>query len=137
MKALSIQEPWITMIRNGEKTIETRTWATRYRGPLMLVGSKSPVGECSGKAVCVCYLADCRLMTEADEQAAQCYWEPGSYSWILEDVKAVRPFAVRGQLGLYDVPVNLDRMTKEGWFAKGHGKRPLRAKWCKPSAQTQ
>lgn len=128
MKALSIQEPWITMIRDGEKTIETRTWQTSYRGPLMLVGSKKPVGACSGKAVCVCYLADCRPMVKADEQAAQCYWEQGSYSWVLEDVKVLKPFAVRGQLGLYDVPVNLSAMTEEGWFAKGHGKRPLRAK---------
>jgi hypothetical protein len=39
LKALSIKEPWITLIAEGRKTIETRVWATSYRGPLLLVGS--------------------------------------------------------------------------------------------------
>lgn len=36
MKALTIQQPWATLIMLGAKTIETRSWNTRYRGPLLI-----------------------------------------------------------------------------------------------------
>ncbi len=42
MKALSAKQPWANLIAAGEKTIETRTWATRYRGPLLIVSSRRP-----------------------------------------------------------------------------------------------
>ena len=36
MKALSIRHPWVDLILAGSKTIEIRTWSTRYRGPVLL-----------------------------------------------------------------------------------------------------
>ena len=42
MKALSIKEPWATLILEGKKTIETRTWKTNYRGEILLCASKNP-----------------------------------------------------------------------------------------------
>lgn len=36
MKVLSIQQPWASLIVQGHKKIETRTWATKYRGPLLI-----------------------------------------------------------------------------------------------------
>jgi len=41
MKALSIRHPWVDLILAGTKTIEIRTWATRYRGPLLLHASSA------------------------------------------------------------------------------------------------
>ena len=41
MKALSIKQPWATLIAEGYKTIETRTWAVKYRGPLAIHASKT------------------------------------------------------------------------------------------------
>ena len=32
MKALTIKEPYATLIRDGVKRIETRSWKTNYRG---------------------------------------------------------------------------------------------------------
>lgn len=32
MKVLSIKEPYATLIANGDKLIETRSWKTNYRG---------------------------------------------------------------------------------------------------------
>lgn len=115
MQALSIQEPWITLIYQGHKTIETRTWPTTHRGPLLLVGSKKPQGPCAGLAVATCNLTDCRPMTRADEEAAQCYYEEGVYSWVLEDVKPITPFPVTGQLGLYEVKLNKKMPELELW----------------------
>lgn len=36
MKALTIWQPWASLIATGAKRIETRGWATGYRGPLAI-----------------------------------------------------------------------------------------------------
>ena len=36
MKALTILQPWASLIACGAKKIETRSWATRYRGPIAI-----------------------------------------------------------------------------------------------------
>lgn len=40
MKALSLWQPWATLIALGVKTIETRDWSTGYRGPLAIHATK-------------------------------------------------------------------------------------------------
>lgn len=40
MKALSLTQPWATLVAVGAKAIETRSWATYYRGPLMIHAAK-------------------------------------------------------------------------------------------------
>jgi hypothetical protein len=46
MKALTLTQPYATLIAIGAKRIETRSWSTRYRGPLAIHAAKSlrPVG---------------------------------------------------------------------------------------------
>jgi len=39
-KALSIRQPWAWLIVNGHKDIENRSWATRFRGPLLIHAAK-------------------------------------------------------------------------------------------------
>ena len=39
MKALSVMQPWATLIALGAKRIETRSWSTSYRGPLAIHAS--------------------------------------------------------------------------------------------------
>jgi hypothetical protein len=41
MKALTILQPWASLIPAGAKTIETRSWATKYRGPLAIHAGQS------------------------------------------------------------------------------------------------
>jgi hypothetical protein len=36
VKALSLWEPWASLMATGAKSIETRHWATSYRGPLLI-----------------------------------------------------------------------------------------------------
>lgn len=36
MKALTLTEPWATLVALGKKRIETRSWSTPYRGPLAI-----------------------------------------------------------------------------------------------------
>lgn len=103
MKAISIRQPWANLIAQGKKTIETRTWSTPYRGPLLIISSKMPAIEPAGKALCVADLVNCRRMTAADEDAALCNVYPGAVAWVLANVRPIEPFPVKGQLGLYEV----------------------------------
>ena len=41
MKALTLTQPWATLVAAGEKTIETRSWRTHYRGPIAVHAVKS------------------------------------------------------------------------------------------------
>ena len=45
MKALTIRQPWASLIAAGVKTIETRSWSTRYRGPLAIHAGKASTLE--------------------------------------------------------------------------------------------
>ena len=36
MKSLSLWQPWASLVALGIKTVETRSWATSYRGPLAI-----------------------------------------------------------------------------------------------------
>jgi hypothetical protein len=99
--ALSVQQPAASDIAAGAKTIEYRTWQTRYRGPLLIVASKSPrvKGLPSGQAVCVVDLVACER------------GEDGVYEWQLQDVQPVEPFDVKGRLGLYKVTVSASLLS--------------------------
>ncbi len=40
MRALSLHQPWASLIAHGVKTIETRDWSTTYRGPIAIHAAK-------------------------------------------------------------------------------------------------
>jgi hypothetical protein len=40
MKTISLWQPWASLIANGIKRFETRSWATTYRGPLAIHAAK-------------------------------------------------------------------------------------------------
>lgn len=40
IKALSLWQPWASLIAVGAKTYETRSWKADYRGPLLICASK-------------------------------------------------------------------------------------------------
>lgn len=54
MKALSLWQPWASLVAIGAKTIETRSWSTSYRGPLAIHAAKTSrgfyelPGDCEG-----------------------------------------------------------------------------------------
>jgi hypothetical protein len=105
MKAISVKQPWANMIASGRKTIETRKWPTDYRGDILIVSSKTPNIEPAGCALAIVRIVDCRPMTTADEPAAGCSIYPNAFAWILADIRRIKPFPVRGQLGIYDIEI--------------------------------
>lgn len=43
MKAITIWQPWASLLVSGQKIYETRSWATSYRGPIAIHAAKRPV----------------------------------------------------------------------------------------------
>lgn len=130
LKALTIKQPFASLVVWGEKTLEIRTWKTNYRGRLLICAGKSPhVGKLfvpgtdvlipdasvffrknkdvfpQGVAVGIVELVDCRPMTKEDELAARIPYIPGSFAWVFRNPIEVVPFDVKGKLGFFDIPV--------------------------------
>ncbi len=46
MKCISLWQPWASLLVLGSKQVETRSWSTGYRGPLLIHASKRKnIGE--------------------------------------------------------------------------------------------
>lgn len=43
MKAISLWQPWATLMAVGAKQCETRSWGTSHRGPLAIHAAKAPL----------------------------------------------------------------------------------------------
>jgi len=41
MKAISLWQPWASLVAFGEKRFETRSWSTAYRGPIAIHATKT------------------------------------------------------------------------------------------------
>ncbi len=122
MMALSVKQPWALAIVDGVKTIEVRSWATDYRGELLICASAAPKNEFwsdenldppvvrllhAGCVLGSVKLVDVRPMIKADEYegGAFCEYLKGAYAWVLEATgKQYRPDKVIGKLKLFDVP---------------------------------
>lgn len=122
MKALSITEPYASLILEGKKMIETRSWKTSYRGKILIHASATKIPKeyqhllprvtkvRQGYILCMANLVDCVQMTDEfinqvdDAERAVGFYSPGRYAWILNDITPI-PYPVRakGRLGLWEV----------------------------------
>ena len=103
MKAISLKQPYANLIREGIKTIETRKWKTKYRGDLLICSSKNPKINPAGYALCIVELYDIRKMTKKDQEKACFKYSPKLYAWLIRNLRVIKPFAVIGQLNIYEV----------------------------------
>ena len=115
MKAISLHQPWASMIAQGTKTIETRFWPTKHRGDLLIVSTLKPEikGFLCGHALCIVNLVNCRKMIASDAAAARCPWCVDLYSWVLMDIRKVEPFEVKGRQGFYEVDYEIEAELME------------------------
>jgi hypothetical protein len=106
IKALSLQQPYANLVASGQKTLETRTWATKYRGDILICASMSGVGEPRGVALCMVRLDRIRPMAAADAKAACIEPYPRAKAWELSHRRVLaRPFPVKGQLNVFNLEV--------------------------------
>lgn len=45
MKAITLWQPWATLLAVGCKHMETRSWPTKYRGEILIHASKKPYSQ--------------------------------------------------------------------------------------------
>lgn len=131
MKALSIHPAFAGAIFAGVKTVECRSWATDYRGDLLICSTNKKLKDTiPGHALCVVNLADI-VPFEKKHLEAACMqpreYKKGLYAWILDDLRLIKPIPVKGQLGLwnYDGEIEIiptpateeddERLYKEIW----------------------
>lgn len=118
MKAISIRQPWASLIINGYKHIENRNWSTNYRGPVLIHASKAtdkeaardveigihpvtgdrfsfggmdfPSGGIIGRAAII----DC--IDQSDDP-----YFVGPFGFVLDDVQSLPFQPCRGMLGFF------------------------------------
>lgn len=115
MKALTLWQPWATLVAIGSKRIETRSWATQHRGPLAIHAAVTKRADWAcysepcfselkafhypgprwlprGKVIAVCELVDVqpvervRGMAEPRELGFGNFSD-GRYAWMLRNVR--------------------------------------------------
>lgn len=137
MKALTIKQPWATLIMQGNKRFEFRGWQTKYRGDLLIHAGKGidkeamkrlakyipknlPTGKILGKVK----LVDCVKMSQKFKESLlkenkDIYTDSSfkeNYGWQLEDVEAFRePIEAKGKLSLweYEMPEEVMEVKNE------------------------
>ena len=125
MKVITIKQPFATLIAEGLKRYEFRTWKTKYRGEILIHAGKSidkkamkkferlglsyPTGCIIAKAMITdCVLVDDLLRKNLSKENELVYsgvikrpeWE--GYGFLLENVEKILPISVNGKLGLWN-----------------------------------
>jgi activating signal cointegrator 1 len=113
MKAITIRQPWASLILVGKKTVEYRTWSCRHRGALAIrAGLFVDRDECKRIGVDPAKLPRGRVLCIADMH--DCVNLPrGLFGWKLRKVRKIRPVPARGLLGLWNWTVS--RQSVKGW----------------------
>lgn len=115
MKALTVKQPWASMIALGEKTQEFRSWPTMHRGQLLICSAARPVVTFpdddedlpgitlpAGYALAVVDLVKCRPDLEH------------GFSWELQDPREIIPFRVKGKQRLFEIDTTgIERLPAE------------------------
>ncbi|EAZ90065.1 ASCH domain-containing protein [Crocosphaera chwakensis] len=121
VKAISLHQPWASLIAMGFKHYETRSWGTNYRGKLVICAAKKNTKQQRlnyeslasmlnidltlnpwdslplGMAIAIVDLTDCIEMTdefinEQSESEQMCgHWEPERFAWQLDNIKPIFP----------------------------------------------
>lgn len=127
MKVLTIKQPWATLIMQGNKRYEFRSWQTKYRGELLIHARKGidkeamkrlskylpkelQVGKILGKVTLVdCIKCDddfkgkC-LKENKDVYAKSTFIE--KFAWQLENVEVFdEPIEAKGKLSLWEYDI--------------------------------
>ena len=127
MKVLSVKEPFATLITNGIKKIETRSWKTNYRGELFIHSSGKNIAKeflindfvinliknmdmNYGNIICKCNLVDCIYMDDEfienikkNQIEYNCgEYKVGRYAWIIDDIKTIYPIPTKGKLNIWN-----------------------------------
>ena len=135
IKVLSIKEPHASLLLTPYKNIETRSWATSYRGEIYLHASKAMPSYAKEKAmwdrVLNLYVTGERIrfrngLIYAKAELVGClkmtpeniailpqmeidagYYEPGRYMWVMRNITPLPdPIPAKGHLGIWNTTID-------------------------------
>ena len=129
MRAITISQPFASLIADGHKFVENRTWPTPHRGQLAIHAgkgtqylSRSEVSQSAQGVIAVCELVAClpisSILSNAEQtpeaiaygvhtwlQLREHDHTEGPYCWILTNVRKVGPYECSGKQGLWDFDI--------------------------------
>lgn len=131
MKVLTIKQPWATLIMQGDKRFEFRSWQTKYRGDLLIHAGKGidkyamkrlakylpdkiPLGKILGKVTLVDCIKMCPEFKEMLLKENSDIYTKSSFSenfgWQVEDVQVFdEPIEAKGHLSLWEYDIDGER----------------------------
>lgn len=127
MRAITVTQPWASLIALGHKRVETRSWSAAYRGPIAIHASAAMPSWAveyhhevvkrldvnlelwaypRGQVVAVAEMIGCAPVEDlypeitAVERLLGDY-SAGRYGFILANVRAITPEPAKGKLGFW------------------------------------
>ena len=125
MKVITVKQPFASLIAEGLKEYEFRTWKTKYRGDILIHAGKGIDKKAmkkfeylnldypSGCIIAKAKIVDCvyvdqdirKLLKEKDEKVYHRVIKDNSwngYGFKIDNVKKIEPIPIKGQLGLWN-----------------------------------
>ncbi len=125
MKVITIKQPFATLIAEGFKEYEFRTWKTKYRGEILIhagkgidkkaierfkhLGLEYPTGCIIAKVTLTdCVYVDDALVECLTKKDPEVYYgmihkkEWNGYGFKLENVRKIKPISINGKLSLWE-----------------------------------
>lgn len=126
MKVITVKQPFATLIAEGLKEYEFRTWRTKFRGDILIHAGKGidkktmkryehlnleyPSGKIIAKATITdCVYVDDNLKETLQEKDPLVYYgilqkdsDWDGYGFKLENIKKITPIEINGKLSLWD-----------------------------------
>ena len=125
MRALTIKQPWATLIMQGDKRFEFRSWKTNFRGDVLIHAGKGldkeavvrlkkylpdelPMGKILGKVT----ITDCvpmsdefaKMLSKENSDIYTSHSFSNNYGFKIENVEVFdTPIDAKGQLGFWNI----------------------------------
>ena len=125
MKAITIKQPWATLIMSGVKRFEFRSWKTNFRGDVLIHAGKGldkeavvrlkkylpdelPMGKILGKVT----ITDCipmsdefaKMLSKENNDIYTSHSFSNNYGFQIENVEVFdTPIDAKGQLGFWNI----------------------------------
>lgn len=137
MKAITVLQPYASLIAEGLKKYETRGWPTTYQGPIAIHAGKQnlfngldfvtgaeiqnalpvlPDILPAGAVIAIAEITDCIEMTDEFIKSLPRleilfgHYKVGRYAWKLENVRKIEPMPARGMQKIWNWEVEQDAL---------------------------
>lgn len=111
IKVLTVRQPFSNWIMGGLKSLEVRSWRTKYRGRVYIHSAKScdyPGGKffLCGYILGHVDLVDIRKYQPEDIAGSRIAYLENRFAWVLENPNRIDPIPLKGQLGIFNAKIS-------------------------------